>query len=74
MRSTDGAGNIYQWVDSEYWLIVDFGCHAPEILRGFSSQAEALEHVKGFIGWETRLAVVRLDCIRAFGVRTGAEP
>lgn len=67
LRRQSGDGTWYQFVDSEYWLVVDLGSSTPKIERGYPTKEEALEATKG---WDWRYAVVRLECIRGFAVPT----
>jgi hypothetical protein len=76
-RATDGAGNVYQFVDAEICMILDTVTGEPQRFgkhhNATASFEEALEFVKRNIGWETRWAIVRLPAVRGFPVRTTGE-
>jgi hypothetical protein len=70
-RRTNGAGEVYQFVDSHYWLLMDIGCSPPKIVSGHETEDEAYDHIP--MGWERSYVVTKLDCIRGFKIDTGAE-
>lgn len=67
-RTKDGAGTIYHWVDSEMVMVIDTVTGEPQRIAGnFTGHIDdALKYVEMRPGWETRLAIVRIPCIRAF--------
>lgn len=65
----DGAGTKFQWVDTEKYMVMDTVTGEPRRLGLHSAVVridEAFELVKMCPGWETRLIIVRLDCIAAY--------
>lgn len=70
-RTTDGAGTVYQWVDSTLHVVMDLVTGELQRLEGgisMGTQAQCLDLVRQRIGWETRFIILKLDCIRAFKV------
>ena len=71
-RTVDGAGTIYQWVDSEICMVIDMVTGEPQRVLGNATCTfeQALQHTKNMLGWEGSLAIVKLPCIRAFKVQS----
>lgn len=67
-RTKDATGRIYQWVDAEMVMIIDIVTGEPQRFSGNATGHidAALAYVEMMPGWETRLAIVRIPCIRAF--------
>lgn len=68
-RTKDGAGNIWQWYDAERVMVLDIVTGEPErftnFLNSIGSMEDALAYVRKRVGWEDRLAIVRLQCVVA---------
>lgn len=73
-RATDGAGNVYQFVDSEICMVLDRVTGEPqrfgESRLAIGTFEEALKFVTSRKGWEDRWALVRVPAVRGFHVRT----
>jgi hypothetical protein len=67
-RTQNGAGEVYQWVDSKTYVVIDIGSNPPRMEKGFSILSDALEYVGKRTGWESRLVIVTLDSIRGYRI------
>jgi hypothetical protein len=76
-RSTDGAGKVYQFVDSEICMVFDRVTGEPQRFGEYKNATgtfeDALKFVTGRMGWEDRWAIIRLPAVCGFPVRTGAK-
>lgn len=71
-RTVDGAGNVYQWYDADRAMVLDQVTGTPERFSECANSVgtidEAISYVKRRIGWESRLVIVRLQCVVAADV------
>lgn len=70
-RTKNGVGDIFQWVDGQLCIIMDVATGNFSHLEDgaiMGTQEQCLARVEQLMGWENRLVIVKLDCIRAFKV------
>jgi hypothetical protein len=71
VRTKNGIGETFQWVDSALHAVMDTTTGEFYRLEGGNSMgalSQCLDRVKQSPGWENRLVIVKIDCIRAFKV------
>ena len=71
-RTMDGAGNLFQWVDTELYMVLDRVTGEPCAFgRGNDKMGtfeDAIMDVQNRPGWESRMVVVKLACVSGFRV------
>lgn len=76
LRTTDGATNVYQWVDMKKYIVMDivtgelarFGYY----MNSIGNIGDALDFVSKRPGWEQRLFIVELTGIAAYLIKDKA--
>lgn len=68
MRVTSQSGDVYQWVDSDVWIVFDLKGYPVQAKAGFPTKEAALKYVRPFSEGNASgsLVIARLECIRAF--------
>lgn len=70
-RTTNGIGEVFQWVDGTLHAVMDKVTGELHRLEGGDSigtLSQCLDRVKESPAWEGRLIIIKIDCIRAFKV------